>query len=314
MASMSPFVQAGRRQGFLSQLGSALKGYFETMGEQELAKKHGLDWRDKLEYERARRAADMQQSEDQHAAAQRRAEADDITMRVSREQLTNQVAGNLASEMQGWTDSAGGQERITMPGGYDLNLPSASAVPPDFGASVPADVSSLTGSDPSRLTRMARGRLAEGKRQMEVLRQAGRFGLEDVRQTGQNARQDDGFAQQIKLLEMRLNAMQALAASREGGINDRSGQREFDGKVNDAMAHIQRVQTDPTMLPQDKEQQVQTILDRYGLTVDVTSGQLIRRRGPGAVAPTPAGAGVTPTPVGSSGSFQVGGYTVEVEN
>jgi hypothetical protein len=298
----------------MSRLGEALSGYFDALGEQRIAQTQGVGWREKQEYERARRAADMQQAEDQHAAALRRAEADDLTMRVSREQLANQVAGNLASEMQGWTDTAGGQERVTMPGGYDLNLPSASAVPPDFASSVPADVSSLTGSDPGRLTRMARGRLAEGKRQMEVLRQTGRFGLEDLRQTGQNARQDDAFTQQIKLLEMRLNAMQALAAAREGGVNDRTGQRGFDARVNDAMTHIQRVQTDPTMLPQDKEQQVQTILDRYGLAVDVTSGQLIPSRRAGA-APTPAGAGAPPAPAGTAGnSFRVGGYTVEVEN
>jgi len=305
----SPFDQPMQRRSFASKVGQALSGFLEAIGDQEISKKEGVGWRQRLDHERTMYPLQEQAGRDANEAASRRAQADDISLHVARQNLAKQAMANLADQMEGQKDATPSQERIKLDG-YDMNVPSAAATPPNWAGEVTPEVAGASGMTPEQITRGAQGLVGQSKRQMEMLRQTGRLGLEDVRQGGANTRLDQTLESRLAELKARLGAMERLSGARESGTDARAGTRSFDAKVNDAMTLIQRVQMDRTMLPDEKEAQVQGILDRFGLQVDILNGQLVPvgRRGP--VAPQGSGEAPRPTGMPAAGPTRTGKYTV----
>jgi hypothetical protein len=182
----------------------ALQGLGQGVRDLQSYEKYGPDWRERMEYDRSLRDLTLRGKEYE---MEREREMHDVQYANARAAALQNAASIGALQLEGEVDRIGEVPQQTMDmGGYDVNLPSAEAVP--MQPELPQDIRSLfpdLGDD--ALARLVRGKHAEGKRPMKMLdlqirqalaEQAGERRRGDIAARGDEARETAAYSAALR--------------------------------------------------------------------------------------------------------------------
>jgi hypothetical protein len=226
--------QDGGGGGFRKALSDLFNLLGETAHGYRMQQQHGLNWQDVLADQARKRRGD------ELSLRERQAQLDQVPLQEESRRLSNvtaqqgiadKLAAAIASQMQGFAEGAPEQETTTIGSGdvpsglstgYQVNLPSAGGVPPDFASDLPTEAVRASGYTPDALVRAGRGRASESKRAIELMRAERQRAIEEQRQGGRAAlegqRQDNRLDIETKRQQGRERIVQIL----EGGRNART--------------------------------------------------------------------------------------------